>query len=229
MIGIFDSGVGGLISANEVSRLLPREDIIYLADRENAPYGTKRRDELIRLVKADIKRLRGFGAEKILIACCTASTIHSELTVSEREISIPIILPAAKAAVAEARNIAVISTLHTQASHAFRDAVNGIDPNAAVSEFALQELVALVEEGNRDGKITRECKELLDSFTEDKLPKGAEALILGCTHFSHLEGEFKKRLPHIKIISPAKEGAREIAKYYKENKIGRGHGRVIFA
>ena len=71
MIGIFDSGRGGIASLTVVKKLLPRVDIAYLADRKNAPYGTKSERELKLLVRRDIARLRELGAEKILIACCT--------------------------------------------------------------------------------------------------------------------------------------------------------------
>ena len=62
MIGIFDSGVGGLAAYKEVRRLAPQADIVYLADRKNAPYGTKGREELIKLVNKDVSRLREMGA-----------------------------------------------------------------------------------------------------------------------------------------------------------------------
>lgn len=229
MIGIFDSGVGGLVSANEVARLLPKEDVIFLADRENAPYGTKTKDELIKLVRADIKRLQDFGAEKILIACCTASTLYQSLTPDERKITVPIIAPAIEAALACTKNISVISTVYTKNSHAFRDEAYRRDRSAHVSEFALQELVGMVEGGCRDGYITKECAELLDSFTREAMPKDTEALILGCTHFSHLELEIAKRIPGVKIISPAKEGAKRVAEYYRKRTKSEGRGRLIFA
>lgn len=231
MIGIFDSGVGGLISALEVARLLPTEDIIYLADRENAPYGTKTKDELVRLVRADVKRLVGLGADKILIACCTASTVYSELSDSERKICLPIILPAARAAAKTAGRISVISTVYTKSSHAFKKEIQRENADAEVFEFALQELVGMVEGGCRDGSITGECERLLDRFANEIIPKNTEALILGCTHFSHLESEISKRLPGVKIISPAKEGARVMASYYGNKKIieSDGRGRLIFA
>ena len=79
MIGVFDSGVGGYCAFRELRRLLPREDMVYLADRKNAPYGTKSEDEIIAFTKANIKRLREIGARKILIACCTASSVYNSL------------------------------------------------------------------------------------------------------------------------------------------------------
>lgn len=227
MTGIFDSGVGGLSSARELSLLLPREDIIYLADRENAPYGTKTKEELLRLVGRDIKRLRELGADVILAACCTASTIHPLLTEEEQAICIPIIEPTARRA-ADFNKITVISTLHTRNSHAFRDAILARNGMARVDEFAMQELVREVECGSRDGRISKECEQLIERFLCEQLPKDSEALILGCTHFSHLLGEFKKRLGNIEIIDPAKLGALEVAELIKRKR-GKGRARRTYA
>ena len=102
MIGVFDSGVGGMTAFDELRRLLPCEDMVYLADRSNAPYGTKSERELVFLVREDIRRLRELGCEKILVACCTASTVVSLLSEAERRICTPIILPTARAAVSSA-------------------------------------------------------------------------------------------------------------------------------
>lgn len=223
MIGVFDSGVGGLCAYRELRRLLPRQDIIYLADRKNAPYGTKSKDELIALTKNDIKRLREMGAEKILIACCTASTVYPYLDEGEKEISLPIITPAALAA-SKCDRAMVIATNHTVASHAFGKAIHALS-GTQVKEIACQELVSLVEGGCRDGIINQKCREVLEKIRRDALKFGADALVLGCTHFSHLEGKFKRLLPHVRIISPASEGARTMAEQIKRKT---ENGRTVY-
>ena len=98
MIGIFDSGAGGLCAMRELARLLPDEKKIYLTDRKNLPYGTKSEGELVLLVSENIRKLRLVGCEKILLACCTASTIHPLLPKEYKELSLPIIGAAARAA-----------------------------------------------------------------------------------------------------------------------------------
>ena len=206
MIGIFDSGVGGLCAFREVRRLIPREDILYLADRKNSPYGTKSKEEIIALTRADIQRLRSMGARKILIACCTASSIHDRLSESEREIAMPIITPAAKRAAALGRKIAVIATRHTAEGGFFSREIAKFS-DAIVTELAEQKLVSLVEGGSRDGRIGDECKRELKKIKDKVREINADVLILGCTHFSHLEGELSRLLPTVKIISPAREGA----------------------
>ena len=211
MIGIFDSGVGGLCAFGELRRILPREEMIYLSDRRNAPYGTKTKDELLALTKRDIKRLADMGADKILIACCTASTLHPELDEAERELTVPIIRPAAKIA-AEGERVAVIATEHTVKSTAFSSEIKRFCPFCRVSERAEQELVRLVENGNRDGRLNAQARDKLASIAEWVRQIQADTLVLGCTHFSHLEGTLAGMLPEVKIVSPAKEGAREIAR-----------------
>ncbi len=208
MIGVFDSGVGGLVSYKELRRLLPDEDIIYLADKANCPYGTKTKEELLRLVKNDIKRLKELGADDILIACCTASTVHGLLDEEERRSSLPIIAPTAellqkKAAGSNDFKVTVIATEHTAASHAFKTSL----PELNVTELAAQRLVALAEGGNKDGHISRECKAYIDLLTEGIKSTAPSALVLGCTHFSHLLCEFKSRLSGTDVISPAHIGA----------------------
>ncbi len=200
MIGIFDSGVGGICAYREVRRRFRREDIIYLADRKNAPYGTKNKDELVALTKTDIERLLKMGARKILIACCTASSVHSLLPKKLREISLPIIFPAARVA-STFGCVAVIATEHTVFSHAFSREISRLS-DSLVFEFEHQRLVALVEKGNKG-----DCREELQKIKKEVSETGASALILGCTHFSHLEGELRELLPNIRIISPAREGA----------------------
>ena len=163
------------------------------------------------LTKKDIKRLADMGAERILIACCTASTLHSELDKAEREMTVPIIRPAARIA-AEGKRVAVIATEHTVKSAAFSSEIKRFYPLCYVSERAEQELVRLVEDGNRDGGVSEKALVRLAGVAEWIKEIRADTLVLGCTHFSHLEGTLAKMLPEVKIVSPAKEGAREIAR-----------------
>lgn len=211
MIGIFDSGVGGICAYRQVRRMLPREDIVYLADRKNAPYGTKTEDEILKFTKNNIKILKEMGAEAVLIACCSASSLHHLLSAEEREISTPIIAPAAALAAVSGRRIAVIATRHTVRQRAFSREISELS-DAAVTEMAEQELVALVEGGNRDGRTDPVCKRYLADMARRVRGVNADTLILGCTHFSHLEGEIAGLLPKVRIISPARVGAMEIVR-----------------
>ena len=223
MIGVFDSGVGGICAFREVRRLLPREDIVYLADRKNAPYGTKSEDEIIALTKADIKRLKTVGADRILIACCTASSVYDHLDKEEREISLPIIRPAAEKA-AQGKGIAVIATERTVKSGIFTREVRRLS-DAPIFEFSAQRLVALVECGCRDGRINAEGERELERIKELIKRVNADTLILGCTHFSHLEGEFQARCG-VRTVSPAREGALALVNMIKTRR--KENGKTIY-
>lgn len=225
MIGVFDSGVGGICAFRRVRELMPREDMIYLADRKNAPYGTKSEDEIRALTERNIKLLSALGAEVVLIACCTASSLHHTLCREAREISIPIIAPAAAIAAKVGKKIAVIATHHTATSGAFGREIRRLSEAAVVYEMSEQPLVALVEGGNRDGRLTEECREYLRGLRDRVSATGADTLILGCTHFSHLEKEIGRLLPNVKIISPARVGAEEL---FKKINAHRESGRTIY-
>lgn len=227
MIGIFDSGVGGLTALREVRRLMPRADITYLADRENAPYGTKSNEQILCCVKRNLQRLRGLGAEKILIACCTASTLYSRLTSEEREISIPIIIPAANKAVevTENRRIAVIATRATVRSRAFSRAISARCDRCKTLECDAQALVGMVEGGARgnaplsepDARALFEILRPINSFE-------ADTLILGCTHFPHIKEHIAALLPCVRLISPSLEGALELAK----STVTKENGKTVY-
>lgn len=213
MIGVLDSGRGGLVAYKELRRLMPRVDITYLADRKNAPYGNKRPDEILRLTECGIRRLREVGCEMILIACCTASSLHDLLPEELRNISIPIITPTARLC-RDSRSVLVIATEHTVKSGAFSREIKRFS-DANVREIPMQPLVSLIEWGNDTKGAVNEIVEMCDGY---------DTLILGCTHFSHLYDDLRARLPEVKILSPAHIGARKITNI----KADRGCGRDIY-
>ena len=232
MIGIFDSGVGGLCSYNEVRRLLPKEDILYFADRKNAPYGTKTKEELQRLVKSNVEKLIELGADEILVACCTASTVCPALFDDEEGRIVTMIKPTAEYISyrenGKTAKITVIATEHTARAKTFSEEILKRLPRASVTEMAAQELVRLVEDGSRDGKLCGYAEEYLDRLAENIRGVDPKYLVLGCTHFSHVEKELKKRLPGVIPVNPAKLGALELVNRIKSKRITAGSGRSLY-
>lgn len=213
MIGVFDSGAGGLVSYRVLRELMPREDLIYLADRKNAPFGIRSEGEILRLTEGGVGRLRDMGACAVLIACCTASTVHERLPEELREISLPIIRPTAKRC-RDSRNVVVIATEHTAKSGAFGREIAKFS-SASVREVPMQPLVSAIEWGRDTDFAVKEITELC---------RGADTLILGCTHFSHLLNRLRAVMPEINILSPAHIGAEEISKIT----IDHGRGQDIY-
>ena len=224
MIGVFDSGVGGICAYKYLRGALPTRDIVYLADRKNAPYGTKTEDEILLFTKNNIRILSNLGCEAILIACCSASTVYPRLTDEERKVALPIISPSARLAAESGRKITVIATRHTASSGAFRREIARFS-DAFVTELGEQELVTYVESGNRDGHLSKECTDYLHAMAERIRESEADSLILGCTHFSHLEREIGRLLPNVRIISPARVGAEELIKTINNR---RGNGKITY-
>ena len=187
MIGVFDSGAGGRFALAELRRLCKNEQIIFLADEKNAPYGNKSESELIRLVTNDILSLEAAGATKVLIACCTASTVWDKLSDSCRRISVPIIKPTAKRALqlSASGKIGVLSTEATRRSGAFEKEINGALCRSA------PELVTLAEMGACDGNLSSEQKEMLKNILSPFSSGAVDTLILGCTHFAYFEREIE--------------------------------------
>jgi len=222
LIGVFDSGVGGITAVRELRRLLPTADVIFFPDRKNAPYGTRSREELIFLVERDIEILLSYGANTVLMACCTASTVHPYLKGELQRIAVPIIEPTARAAAkaTESGRVAVIATEATVRSGQFGEMLRSLHV-PSISEIAAGDLVTAVERGARDGHVTSDTVSLITRYTNLVKEQGADTLILGCTHFPHLEGEIKKLLPRVKIISSSREGAIEAVKGLRANERGR--------
>jgi glutamate racemase len=225
MIGIFDSGVGGLNSLKELRRLRPDVDICYLADSENAPYGTKSEPELIELVRSDIDLLRKRGAEEILVGCCTASAVCPGLPPEYSSGVTPIIEPTAKEAclMSKSGRIGFLSTAYTKNSFAFENAIHGFDKDARVFGFIASELVELAERGERDGALSAPARSVIDKLASLVRKQSVDVLILGCTHFSYFKRELENRCDAL-AVSAASVGAREIAR----RTLARGNGKTIF-
>ncbi len=209
MIGIFDSGLGGLTAVKEMHRISPGEKIIYFGDTGRVPYGTKSPETIIKYASQDASFLLSKGVDAILIACGTVST--TALSHLKNSLDIPIIgvvEPAAKAAVNATKNrkIGVIGTTATVKSGAFSAAIHAHDPSIEVISVACPLFVPLVENGfiQRDCEITRlTCKHYLKEIKDSSV----DTLILGCTHFPIIADIISDVLPDVVLINTGAEAA----------------------
>lgn len=214
MTGIFDSGVGGINTLKELRRLLPREDITLLCDKRNAPYGTKEKDELIRIAERNINCLVSLGASRVLIGCCTASTIYPYLDEAYKKIAIPIIGPTTDAAVRATKcgRIGVIATDRTIKSRAFERAILN-HGYYEVYGVEMGWLVSKIECGLCDDSFSIDDMSRLQRDIYPLIDKGIDTLILGCTHFPSVSGLIKEIVGEgVALISSACEGAKFLEK-----------------
>ena len=208
MLGLFDSGSGGLNTVRYVKEISDEVDLLYLIDRENAPYGIKTEKELISITKTNIDRLTDMGAERVLIACCTASTVYQKLGEKYKKIALPIIDAVAKVAQKTTRigRIGVIATSRTVNSHAFKTVLSG----CSVTELATPELVHLIDNGLSDEYIDTECERMIEDMIRPVLEAKIDTLILGCTHFPSLiktTSKIASRYGVKSVIDSARVGA----------------------
>ena len=214
-IGVFDSGAGGRFALAELRRLLNRIDTVFYADSKNAPYGGKAEGELVTLLARGLERLSEAGAEKILVACCTASAVWDYLPQSLKDISVPIIEPTARRAAQISKNgrIAVLSTEATRRSGVFRESLLRLGCESVVCASA-PELVTLAERGAKDGNLTDPDREIIYRAASPLMACGADTVVLGCTHFAYFEREIADILS-CKTVNSARAGAEHIAKDIK--------------
>lgn len=182
MIGVFDSGLGGLTVVREINRLLPAENVLFLADQANLPYGEKTPTEISRLIKAAVPTLIAEGAKVVVIACNSASVATiEELRVQYPETPFVGVIPAIKPAIERTKTgtIAVFATNATLNSSLYAGLKETHAGEVTVLEIACPEWVGMVESG-------RFAEEKVRKPVEQALEAGADQLVLGCTHYPFL-------------------------------------------
>ncbi|MDO8206810.1 MAG: glutamate racemase [Gallionella sp.] len=184
-IGVFDSGVGGLSVLHHIRQMLPDERLIYVADSAHVPYGDKSADYIERRSIALTNFLISQGADAIVIACNTATAAAAALL--RREFSIPILgmEPAVKPAVAATNSgvVGVLATIGTLESARFAALLERYAGNVEIVTQGCPGLVEQVELGDLYSSRTRE---LIERYTAPLLARGADTIILGCTHYPFL-------------------------------------------
>jgi len=194
MIGIFDSGVGGMTVARMVEHFLPNYPILYLGDIARTPYGTKSASTIIEYSRRNVGFLLEQGATLIVIACNTASSVATDTL--RREFATPIfevITPAVAAANAASRSgrIGVIGTSATVRSAMYEKLLREARPDCQVFQRACPLLVPLVEEGwlNR-----QETKMIIRRYLHPLKNRQIDTLVLGCTHYPLLAPLIQPRI-----------------------------------
>jgi glutamate racemase len=186
MIGVFDSGVGGLTVARALSEAVPGVTLLYLGDTARVPYGSKSADTVARYSRMAARFLTDRGVEMLVVACNTASAYALEALKAELPIPVlGVIEPGARAAAAATRSgqIGVIGTLGTVRSRAYERAIGAVNPALGVTAHACPLLVPLAEEGwIGDDPI---AAQVVRRYLEELRARAADldVLVLGCTHY----------------------------------------------
>lgn len=215
MIGVFDSGLGGLTALREIRLEMPNADLIYFGDTARIPYGTRSKEVIDRYSLQDCTFLNSFGVDIMLAACGTVSSNSLDILKSRFKTPVcGVIEGAAKkaAAVASAGNgrILVLGTCATINSNAFKNAINAIDGALEVYSQACPMFVPLAENW-RTSPDDSACRAVADEYLSQYAALKPSAVILGCTHYPLLYDLIASFLPYSKLISSGKEAAKLLA------------------
>lgn len=231
VIGMFDSGVGGLTVMKEILERLLDVRIVYFGDTARVPYGNRSREELIRFGEEIVTFLIGQGAEMIVVACNTSSA--TALPVLRDRFDIPMIgmvEPGARLAVEKtiAGKIGLIATETTVRSKAYSSGVSralakGTLPEDLVLREAWQQgeqaitlvkaqgcplFVPLIEAGLANSS---EARGIAKTYLAPLQAAGVDTLILGCTHYPFLEPVIRETLGEdVLIVDPALAVVKEL-------------------
>ncbi len=204
MLGIFDSGLGGLTVLRTVRARLPQEDLIYFADQAHVPYGDRDDADLARLFAHALGELETAGVDAVVMGCNTSCAVAARRGWPRgARVAILDIIASAAAAIASdttLRRIGVVATAATARSGAYGNAIRTRSPHLDVVEVAAPELVPLIEAGvlagpDVEASIARACA---------AFGSPVDAVVLACTHFPLVESAFASILdPTVHRIDPA--------------------------
>ena len=188
MIGIFDTGIGGVTVFKEILRELPNYSYLYYSDSKNNPYGDKTKEELEKITENIVNYLINAGCKIIVIACNTASAICKDYLRSKFDVPIIAIEPAYKMVYDTnfSGKTLVLATKGTLESEKFQELYHKYDNHNTI----LYECVGLADliEQNKMQEIDLYLKKHLSSF------KGVENVVLGCTHYPLIKKQIREVL-----------------------------------
>jgi glutamate racemase len=214
MIGIFDSGIGGLTVVRALMEQLPGYDIIYFGDTARTPYGTKSPETVIEYALENTDFLLSRGAQIIVAACNTASSVAVPSLAKKYDIPIfEVITPAVERSIKITLNgkVGVIGTRATITSSIYEKKIKALNPATKVYSTACPLLVPLVEEG---WFKKPETAMIVKKYLHPLKVRKVDTLILGCTHYPLLKTIIQRKIGKQVEIVDSSEGIAGIVKVF---------------
>jgi len=228
MLGLYDSGLGGLTVLAALRQTGVDADIVYFADQAHVPYGDRSDADLYALLRENFALLATYGITAAVMACNTSCAVASRTGgFPAARFAVLDLIENAAAALRDTppRRIAVVATAATVRSGAYRRAIARSAPHIAVTELAAPELVPLVESGAADSP--RAFEAVADVCRA--LPAGTQAVLYGCTHYPLLDAAFAAALgPGVERIDPALAQARAAHAFVRASHGAAGSGATHF-
>ena len=190
---VFDSGVGGLSIVSEIKKRIAQADIVFAADNAGFPYGTKSEDYLVARILQVVTRMQEYcGADIIVVACNTASTVALDMLRARFEVPIVGVVPAIKPAAEQSRTgkIGLLATPATVAGNYTRQLIADFAGHCEVRLLGSSRLVEMAEQKLRGEPVDlTEISDILAPLTDFQ---GMDRMVLACTHFPLLRQEIQQ-------------------------------------
>lgn len=217
MIGLFDSGIGGLTVVRALLKAAPQADFVYLGDTARTPYGNKTQETVERYAMEDAEYVIKHGAQLVIVACNTASALAlPKLQAAFPQIPfLGVVKPAAQAAVeVSKKSVGVIGTRATVNSKIYDKVIHHYVPGLRVVQQACPLFVPLVEEGMLDDQVT---KIIARRYLTPLRQANVESLILGCTHYPLLKPMIRRFMGNkVKVIDSASVVVKQAMEQYPQ-------------
>lgn len=214
MIGVFDSGFGGLVILRELVRQLPEYSYIYLGDNARAPYGPRTPDEIYEFTLQAVEKLFAEGCELVILACNTASA-NALRRIQQNDLArhpgkkvLGILVPTIEQITGlpwsalhpypQAMRIGVFATQATVSAHAYRKEIQRRNPQAQVAEVACPELATMIEQGADETALRAYVAQCVEQLKAQLA--GPDAVLLGCTHYPLVLEYFVEALPDVPVF-----------------------------
>lgn len=232
LVGVFDSGVGGLSVMRALIGRLPSEDLMYVADTANCPYGSRSPEQVLSYSVGISRYLISCGAKLIVVACNTASAVAlATLRRTFPQIPFVGIVPAVKPAAQLTRTgvVGVLGTETTLNGQLYKDVVAHYTLGIKVISQPCHGLVEQVEAGDLDSPKTLR---LLRACVDPLIAAGADVLVLGCTHYPFLAPALRQVVgTRMMLVEPSEAIARQTESVLSRmnllnTEVGQGH--VVF-
>ena len=209
VIGVRDSGVGGLTVARCIKQAIPHATLLYFADTAHVPYGDRPPHEVRHYALSISEFLITHGAQIVVFACNTSSAYA--LAEAQEKFKVPIvgmIEPGVRAALAvSGGTIGVLATQATVTSQVYTHCIQTRRPGTKSVEIPCPEFVPLVENERTQSAAAHHASQ---RYMEPLLQAGADTVILGCTHYPLLLPALREVAPHIKFVDPAEAVATDV-------------------
>ena len=219
MIGLFDSGMGGLSVWRELREMLPEESLIFFGDGVRCPYGSRDEEEVLQFTVEAVERLIAEGCKLIVIACNTATAVAIEY-LREHYPSIPFVglEPAVKPAALTTRTgiVAVLATERSLKGRLFVQTSAKYEDKVQIIKAVGNGFVEIVERGEEN---TPCAEQAVRAVVEPIIEAGADKIVLGCTHYPFLRGVMEGVIGdrEVEIIDSGSAISRRVAQLLDEN------------